>query len=100
MSDPSEPAELLRARLDHNLRNFLRTDLSLCFTFADLAATMFIAGNPVSAQQAMADAEKGYQTLSRFLSDPKHIRHLTGDEIQEFRAELQRLRERLDGLQQ
>ena len=100
MSDQSDPPEPMRARLSQSHVDFLRTDLSLCFTFADLADTRLKMGNQESAGQAIADAETGYQTLSRFLSDSKHVRHLTDDEIRELTAELRRLRERLDGLQQ
>src|SRR5580704_6703456 len=99
MSEQSNPPERKRAGRNQSRVDFLRTDLSLCFTFADVAATRLKMGNQESARQAIADAEAGYQTLSRFLLDPKHVRHLTDDEIRELTAELRRLRERLDGLQ-
>jgi hypothetical protein len=74
--------------------------LNLGFTFSSLAATKLDAGNPASAERSMDSAEKAYQTVDRFLSDPKHSAGLTVDEIQDMREELQRLRDRLDAVAQ
>jgi len=87
----------IRAKLNQGRVDFLRIDLSICFTFADLAATMFAAGNRESAEQAIADAEKGYEMMYRFFSDPKQVAQLRADEIVELTSELKRLRQRLDG---
>ena len=97
MSGKPDPADL-RAKLDQGRANFITTDLSLCFTFVDLAATRLKMGNRKIAEQAITSAEKGYTTMSRLLSDPKHASHLTADQVQEFTEKLKRLRERLDRL--
>ena len=68
------------------------------FTCADLAATRLQLGYREAAEQAIADAEKGYQSVSSFLTDAKHVSHLSADELNALMTELQRLRERLDGL--
>jgi len=96
---PTVPTEKIREQVDRSRSNFIRTDLALCSTLASLAVTIFQLGKRESAEQAIASAEKGYETLSRFLSDPKHARHLTADEIKTFRAEVKELREQLDRLQ-
>ena len=87
------------AALDQRRVDFLKTDLSLCLTFVDLAATRLKMGHRETSKQALVAAEKGYTSLSHFLSDPKHASHLTADRLGEFTAELRTLRERLDGLQ-
>ena len=81
---------------DHRAK-FLQTKLSLCFFYVDFAARRLIAGNRELAEQAIGSAEKGYGELLRFLSDPKHGDQLTADQVRELTAELQRLREWLDG---
>ena len=81
---------------DHRA-TFLETELSLCFFYVDLAARRLIAGNRELAEQAIGSAEKGYGELHRFLSDPKHGDQLTAAQVRELTAELQRLREWLDG---
>src|SRR5438552_2965019 len=98
MDRPSDPGERLHDDLDQERIKFLELDLDMCFAMTDLAATRLKSGNGEDAEKAIADAEKGYQTVSRFLNDPKHMSRMTADEIRRFTAELQRLRERLDGL--
>jgi hypothetical protein len=94
-----DDTDKLRARVDQGRVTFLKTDLRLCVSFSGLAAARLTMGNRESAEQAIAHAEKGYETISRFLSDPKHVSHLTADQVRDFKAELHRVRERLDGLQ-
>src|SRR5215469_16520950 len=77
---------------------FLKTELELGFTFARLAATKYDIGHVESAEESRASAEKVYQTVNRFLLDPKQTGAIPSDEVQELRTELQRFRERLDGL--
>jgi creatinine amidohydrolase/Fe(II)-dependent formamide hydrolase-like protein len=69
-----------------------------CFTFAQMARTHYQLGEPGKAEGDVATAEKGYSTLLRFLTDPKHTEHLATEVQQELRAGLDRLRETLDGL--
>jgi len=56
-------------------------------------------GDSEAAGAAIANGEKGYETIKRFLTDPKHVSHISPDQIHELKAELAKLRERLDGLQ-
>jgi hypothetical protein len=88
--------ENLSAKLDKSRLNFLKTEFDLCSTFLNLAATRLETGNAEAAGMAIANAEKAYQVLRRYLSDPKHISHLSADQLQDYRTELQRLRARLD----
>jgi hypothetical protein len=48
-------------------------------------------GTRESAEKSMANAEKAYETVIHFLSDPKHATHLTHETIQECTEELERL---------
>jgi hypothetical protein len=73
--------------------------LTLCFTFSTIAARKYETGNQESAEKSKVNAEKAYETVIQYLSDPKHSKHLTGEESQDITAELERLRDRLDGLQ-
>jgi len=50
------------------------------------------------AVQSLADAETGYATLVRFLSDPKYSKHITEQESMELSAGIERLRATLDRL--
>jgi hypothetical protein len=98
MSVPPDPSAKLKAEFDSNRVNFLKTEVALGFTFAAVAARNYETGNPEFAERSMANSEKAYETVTRFLSDPKHLKHLTEEEVRDLTAELERLRERLDGL--
>jgi hypothetical protein len=78
---------------------FLTEELSTCSRSANLASKMYRAGNTIAAERSIADAEKCYAMVLRFLSDPKDSRNLTSEESQKIEAELERLRERVDRLQ-
>jgi hypothetical protein len=88
----------LQAESDRQRILLLRTDLEACFTFLAVAETEHQTGHYETAERSLADAEKGYATVLRFLSDPKHARHLSPEVCQELRAELERLRTTLDQL--
>jgi len=90
-------AEVL-AESDEQRVSFLKNELALSQTFSALAATHYKAGNPASAERSMSDAEEAYATVARFLSDPKHSKRLTEEQVRNITAELERLRDRLDGL--
>jgi len=87
-------------KLEPNRASFLRTELELAFTFSTIAATKYDAGNPASAELSVANAERAYQTVDRYLSDPKYSQHLTLEEMSDLTGELRRLRDRLAGLAQ
>ena len=98
MSTPSDPHANLKANLDRHRVEFMKSELALCFTFSTIAARRYETGDEESAKKSLANAEKAYETVILFLSDPKHSKHLTAEESQDITAELERLRERLDGL--
>ena len=93
MSAPSDQRARPNAQSDSARAGFLKTELELGFTFSSLAAAKYDAGNPASAKGSMACAEQAYQTVHRFLSDPKHFDDLTVEEIQRMRVDLERLRD-------
>src|SRR5882724_9539806 len=94
----STPHANLQAESDRHRLAFIKTELALCFTFSTIAARKYETGNQESAASSMANAERAYETVIQFLSDPKHCKHLTGEERQDITTELERLRERLDRL--
>jgi hypothetical protein len=98
MSKSSYRSESLEAQSDSNRADFLKRELALGFAFSTIAATNYDIGDPESAQKSMTNAEKAYETVDRFLSDPKHSKLLSVEQIQDMRAELERLLGRLDGL--
>jgi hypothetical protein len=77
---------------------FLKSELTLCFTFLFVAAVKYEVGKKESAEESLANAEEVYSVVLLFVSDPKYSKHLTNEAINEFTAALERLRERLDGL--
>jgi len=98
MSTPLDPR--LQANSDYQRIEFIKGELALCFTFSVVASAKYEAGNNrESAERSLANAEKIYAGVSPLVSDPKHSKHLTAELIEEFTAELERLRERLDCLQ-
>ena len=98
MNTPPDRSANIQADSDRHRVEFMKNELALCFTFSTIAARKYETGNQESAETSMANAEKAYETVIHFLSDRKHSTHLTQETIQEFTAELERLRERLDGL--
>jgi hypothetical protein len=80
--------------------DFVKAELALCFTFVRVAETNFRIGHLKFADAAMSNAHEGLATAQRLLSDPKHSKHLTDEEIQEITTELDRLRARIDELEQ
>jgi hypothetical protein len=99
MSAPFDPHTNLQAESNRRRLSLIKTELALCFSFSTIAARKYETGNHESAARSMVKAEKAYETVIEFLSDPKHSKHVTGEERQDITAELERLRERLDGSQ-
>ena len=71
---------------------FLKAELALGFTFTSIASQRYEIGFKESAGKSIANAEKAYETVSRFLLDPKHTNRLTDADIRDLTAELERLR--------
>ena len=86
----------LSAKLDHDRVTFLRTEISLSNTLAEMSETEYDIGDREAAARSLAHGEEGYATLLRFLGDPKHASHLTGNQLQELNAGLETLRQKLD----
>ena len=98
MSAPSDSSANLQADLDGHWVEFMKDELALCFTFSTIAVRKYETGDQESAETSMANSEKAYETVIYFLSDPKHSKHLTAEESQDITIEVERLRDRLDGL--
>jgi hypothetical protein len=88
-----EPGQSGRQRVE-----FLRSELTLCFTFLFVAAVKYEVGKKESAEGSLANAEEVYSSVLPFVSDPKYSKHLTNAASEEFMTGLRLLRERLDGL--
>ena len=98
MSAPSSPYANLQAEANRQRLKFIKSELALCSTFYTIAVQRYELGNQEAAVKSMDNAEKAYEAVIHFLSDPKHSKHLTFEETQETRAELEWLRGILDGL--
>jgi hypothetical protein len=78
---------------------FLKAELDLGFTFTCIATQRYDTGYEESAGRSILNAEKAYETVVRFLSDPKSSKRLTDIEVHDLTAELERLREKLSELE-
>jgi hypothetical protein len=97
-TDPELKSKQLSMETDRNRIEFLRTELQASFTFAKVAETEHSTGEHEHAARSLADAEKAYSTLLRFMSDPKHARHISEEERLELTTGMERLRATLDRL--
>jgi hypothetical protein len=95
MGSFSRSVDLLR-QTNANRIEFLRTELRVCFTLVSLAETEFRVGSIDVAHHSVADAEKAYQTIQRFLEDPKHARHIEPEIEAELRTGLAQARTAID----
>ena len=82
----------LHAQAQRNRLDFLKTDLAICFTFADLVVTELQMGDLETAQRVKEKAERGYDTIERLLIDLD-----AGVEKDAIQQSLTELRARLDG---
>jgi hypothetical protein len=73
--------------------NFVRSDLALCSTLADLAKNKLAVGDKEDAQKLLERAEKIYASIEQFLT------HITsGRARDEIEGELDHRRATLDGV--
>lgn len=79
--------------------DFLKSELDLCFTFASLTDTRLQIGDHEAAEQSLADAQKGYATLTRFLHDPKHSQHIDGQSLAEISERTEKLRSAIESVE-
>ena len=96
-TSPASESVRLQAEASRNRIQFLRTELETSFTLASVAEAEQQRGEQ-HAVQSLADAETGYATMVRFLSDPKYCKHITEQESMELSAGMERLRATLDRL--
>ena len=93
VQDPPTPLELHATSQQAHL-DFINTDLALCFTFAEVAATELVLMNDKgAAKRALAKAENGHDTLTGFM-----VRVDDGPQKREMESKLIELRTRLDRL--
>jgi hypothetical protein len=85
-------SERLQAESNRNRLDFLRAELETCSTLAKLAEFEQESGDPEHAARSLEHAETGYATLVRFMSDPKHAKHISDEQRRELRAEMERIR--------
>jgi hypothetical protein len=84
----------LHAQAQQNRIEFLKTDLALCFTFADLFETELRMGDMEAAHQLKQKAEHGYDTITRLLVGVDDA-----TEKGQIQQGLNELRVRLDGFE-
>ncbi len=96
MAEQNQRAQDLRRQVDANRVEFLRTDLSVCFTMIRVAETESRIGSNQAAERSLRDAEKGYRSLQRLLNDPKHAQHMRDEDLRQLTAELERLGQELE----
>ena len=95
MGNPFPNWFTLLLRVEEVRLDFIRTDLGVCSTFADIVEREYTMGNWDHAERTLAVTEKGYSTVLRLLSQARGLRIETEDELQ---TTLKHLRERLDRL--
>ena len=78
---------------------FLKTELEISLSSANLASLMYKNGNKEAAERTSADAEKCYAVIHRILADPEASSYLTIKGTQELTAKMEELRKTLDDLQ-
>ncbi len=88
----------LRAETDRLRFEFLSAEFKLCFTFLDVARVELESGEREHAERSLQDAERGYQTVHRFLEDRKHVEHLTAEQLATLRDKMRELRKAIDDI--
>jgi len=89
----------LEAETDRLRFQFLSVELRLSLTFTQVARVEFDSGDREHGQQALGRANRGYETITSFLADPKHCRRLTGPQLDTLKESLRKLRDAIDGVQ-
>ena len=75
---------------------FLKIELSSSTTFASIAETEYKIGDQERGDRALAEAEKAYSALLRFLADPKDMKYIGEDDQTHLSAQAEELRAKLD----
>jgi len=84
------------AETDRLRFEFLSVEFRLCFTFLDVARVELQSGEREHAEHSIQDAERGCQTIHRFLEDRKHVDHLTTEQLATLRDKMGELRKAID----
>ena len=94
MTDPPQFYDLaeLHAKGQQNRLDFLKTDLDLCFTFAELVGTELLLGDRETALRVKENAVRGHDTITHLLAGVDD-----GTEKDAIQQRLNELRARLDG---
>ena len=77
---------------------FLKMELVTCSTFARVAETEYKIRDEEHGDRALAEAEKAYTTLLRFLSDRKDMAYIGEDDQEHLATHVKELRAKLDGI--
>jgi hypothetical protein len=93
MADLPEFSEI-RIKTDQGRLDFLKTDLALCSTFADLVTTELELGDLEAARSVWMKADSGYYAMERFVSQVPDLAQRAA-----IKSKLDRLRIRLDDLE-
>jgi hypothetical protein len=93
MDDPAKPRKEPQVTTERTRYEFLTTDLEVCFTLAKLVEQQIRLNNPEVAKRALVKAERGYDTIRRFLTDVRNSEHRKKIEMK-----LNQLRTSLDAL--
>jgi len=95
VGEPFHDNMAIRAKADQARIDFIKLDLDLCLTLADVADTAIGMHHLDHAERAISKAEKGYSDLLQLFS---HASGMTEDVQKELRSKFTHLRERLDEL--
>jgi hypothetical protein len=93
MDDPAKPRKEPQVTTERTRYEFLTTDLEVCFTLAKLVEERIRLNDRDVAKQALVKAERGYDTIRRFLTDVRNTEHRN-----EMETKLNQLRISLDTL--
>ena len=94
MGDPPKPRDERQVTTERTRYEFLTTDLEVCFTFAKVVEAKIGSNDREAAERALVKAERGYDTILRFLVDIRNSEYR-----KEIETKLNRLRSSLDALQ-
>ena len=92
LGDIFQMGERLRHETEKTRLGLIRTDLQLCFTFADIAETQYDLGYQEHTERMLTIAEKRYSDMLRFFSREKS---LSADVAKELQLTFEQLRNRL-----
>ena len=94
MDDQAKPRKEPLVTTERTRYEFLTTDLEVCFTLAKLVEERIRLNDREVAKQALVKAERGYDTIRRFLTDVRNTEHR-----KEIETKLNQLRTSLDALE-